>query len=190
MSTAASRHACKMKTRFGPVIVMGVSGSGKSTVGARLADYLACRFVEGDSLHPASNVLKMRMGIALDDQDRWPWLEVLGGQLAGKAGSAEEVVISCSALKRAYRDRLRLLAGRPVTFIFLQGDRALLAARLEERRDHFMPLSLLDSQLAALELPAAEEGVITVEIDRSLEAIVAVALTHIAARYASSNNRR
>ncbi|NRP75854.1 Thermoresistant gluconokinase [Ensifer psoraleae] len=178
MSTAASRPVSKAAGAFGPIVVMGVSGCGKSSVGERLAGYLDCPFVEGDSLHPETNVDKMRMGIPLDDEDRWPWLDVLGRKLGG----AGDVVVSCSALKRCYRDRLRMLAGRSVTFIFLQGDRALLAARMAGRQHEYMPLSLLDSQLATLELPTDEQDVVTLDINQSLETIVVMAMTFLAAR--------
>ncbi|TKT78466.1 gluconokinase [Aquamicrobium sp. LC103] len=157
---------------------MGVSGCGKSTVGERLADRLDCPFVEGDGLHPAANVRKMEAGMPLDDADRWPWLDLLGRRL----GEEGRVVISCSALKRSYRDRLRNLAGRPVTFVFLRGTRALIAARMQERRGHYMPPSLLDSQLATLEPPMAERDVVTIEIDQPLETIVGLAMTNLAER--------
>lgn len=166
---------------------MGVCGCGKSSVGERLAFYLGVPFIEGDSLHPPANVRKMRMGVPLQDDDRWPWLDELGQKLTAHDG----IVVSCSALKRSYRDRLRSLAGRPVTFVFLQGDRMLLASRMAARQDHYMPLSLLDSQLATLELPGAESGVITIDINNKLETIVGMAMTHIAtARPATSGIRR
>lgn len=171
----------------GPVVVMGVCGCGKSSVGERLAFYLGVPFIEGDSLHPPANVRKMRMGVPLEDDDRWPWLDELGQKL----GERDGIVVSCSALKRSYRDRLRALAGRPVTFVFLQGDRMLLASRMAARADHYMPLSLLDSQLATLELPGAEHGVITIDINNRLETIVGMAMTHIAtAGPATSGIRR
>lgn len=178
MSTAASRLASKVANAFGPIVVMGVSGCGKSSVGERLAGYLDCPFVEGDSLHPAANVDKMRMGVPLNDEDRWPWLEALGRKL----GEAGDVVVSCSALRRCYRDRLRMLAKPPVTFVFLQGDRGLLAARVAGRQHEYMPLSLLDSQLGTLELPTGEKDVVTLDINESLEALVAMAMTLLAAR--------
>lgn len=166
----------------GPVVVMGVSGCGKSSVGARLADYLEAVFVEGDSLHPPENVRKMRLGTPLQDQDRWPWLDKVGQLLSKGSKGNRSVVVSCSALKRAYRDRLRELAGQPVNFVFLQGDRTLLAARMAERRHEYMPLSLLDSQLATLELPQAEPDVVTIDINQPLEAIVGRAMTILALR--------
>ncbi|CDN48824.1 gluconokinase [Neorhizobium galegae] len=168
---------------FGPIVVMGVSGCGKSSVGERLADYLGCGFIEGDGLHPPSNVRKMRMGTPLEDEDRWPWLDAFGHRLAGTG----DIVVSCSALKRTYRDRLRSLSGRPMTFVFLQGDRMLLAARMAARKHEYMPLSLLDSQLATLELPTTEPDVATVDINQSLESIVSMAMTLLAARQRRSN---
>lgn len=166
----------------GPVVVMGVSGCGKSSVGASLADNLGAVFVEGDSLHPPENVRKMRLGTPLQDQDRWPWLDQIGHLLSAGVQSSRSVVVSCSALKRAYRDRLRELAGQPLTFVFLQGDRTLLAARMAERRHEYMPLSLLDSQLVTLELPEAEPDVVTIDINQPLEAIVGRAMTLLALR--------
>ena len=166
----------------GPIVVMGVSGCGKSSVGAKLADYFEALFVEGDSLHSPENVRKMRLGTPLQDQDRWPWLDRIGRLLSGGAQGSGSVVVSCSALKRAYRDRLRELAGQPVTFVFLQGDRMLLAARMAGRNHAYMPLSLLDSQLATLELPQAEADVVTIDINQPLEAIVGRAMTVLALR--------
>lgn len=178
MSTAVSQRAFEAGRGFGPVVVMGVSGSGKSTVGERLATYLGATFIEGDSLHSAANVEKMRHGIPLSDADRGPWLDEVGARLAGPAAT----VVSCSALKRSYRERLREVAWQPITFVFLQGTRAMLASRLSERKGHYMPLSLLDSQLATLELPLGEADVLTIEIDQSLERIVALAMNTLAIR--------
>jgi gluconokinase len=174
MSTAASQLVYSPK--LGPLVVMGVSGCGKTSVGKLLASQLGYRFIEGDSRHPEGNVEKMRAGIALDDDDRWPWLENLGDEL--KAG--RETVISCSALKRSYRDLLRVRAAGPVTFVFLQGSRATLATRLAARNGHYMPLSLLDSQLQTLELPTAERDVITIEINQPVERIASTAIAHAA----------
>jgi gluconokinase len=160
------------------VVVMGASGCGKSSVGTLLAAYMGCSFVEGDGFHSRENVQKMSGGIALGDDDRWPWLDALGRELA----TGEDRVLSCSALKIAYRDRLRTAAGRPITFIFLQGARTILSTRLGERKDHYMPASLLDSQLAALELPMQESDVVTIEIGQPIERIVGLAITTLAAR--------
>uniref|UniRef100_UPI003100B9FA gluconokinase n=1 Tax=Neorhizobium sp. EC2-8 TaxID=3129230 RepID=UPI003100B9FA len=155
---------------------MGVSGCGKTSVGKLIASSLGYRFIEGDSRHPEANVEKMRNGIPLEDTDRWPWLETLGAELA----EGEGTVISCSALKCSYRDLLRQKAGRPVTFVFLQGDRALLAARMAGRRHAYMPLSLLDSQLATLELPHQERDVVTIEVDQPAARIASLAIARIA----------
>lgn len=190
MSMAASQPLSKVFGSMGPLVVMGVSGCGKTSVGKLIASGLGYRFIEGDSRHPAANVEKMRNGIPLTDADRWPWLEMLGDELARD----EATVISCSALKLSYRDLLRERArgqdvggqargqtGRPLTFVFLQGDRALLAARMAGRRHEYMPLSLLDSQLATLELPQRERDVVTIEIDQPAERIASLAITRIAA---------
>lgn len=132
---------------------MGVAGSGKSTVGALLAARLGLPFVDGDALHPPANVTKMAAGLPLDDDDRAPWLDAVGERLASGG-----VVVACSALRRAYRDRLRE-AAPAARFVLLHGTRELLAARLAARSDHFMPAALLDSQLATLELPTPGEEV-------------------------------
>lgn len=149
-----------------PVVVMGVSGSGKTTVGAALADALGLPFVDGDSLHPAANVAKMAAGIPLDDADRAPWLDAVGEVLA-----SGPVVVACSALKRAYRDRLRAAAPR-LQLVFLDGSRALLASRMVARPGHFMPASLLDSQLDTLERPSADEGALSADIAAPVADIV------------------
>lgn len=150
------------------LVIMGVSGCGKSSVGARLAARLGLNYRDGDDLHPPENVAKMRAGMPLTDADRWPWLDRVGQVLLAEA----PVIVGCSALKRAYRDRIRTAAGGPVTFVHLAGSQEVIAARMALRQGHYMPLSLLDSQFAALEPPAAEEA-ITVSIDQPLEAIVA-----------------
>lgn len=150
------------------LVIMGVSGCGKSSVGAELAVRLGLNYRDGDDLHPPENVAKMRAGMPLTDGDRWPWLDRVGQVLLAEA----PVIVGCSALKRAYRDRIRTAAGGPVTFVHLAGSQEVIAARMALRQGHYMPLSLLDSQFAALEPPAAEEA-ITVSIDQPLEAIVA-----------------
>ena len=150
-----------------PVVVMGVSGSGKSTVGAALARALAVPFVDADALHPEANRAKMAAGIPLDDADRAPWLDAVGAVLA-----AGPVVVACSALKRTYRDRLRAAAPE-LRLVFLDGSPALLASRMAARPGHFMPASLLDSQLAALERPAPDEHAITADIAAPVTEIVA-----------------
>lgn len=155
------------------IVVMGVSGCGKTTVGLALAERLGASFVEGDQLHPQANVAKMAAGIPLTDADRWPWLDAVGAALAGDA----PVVASCSALKRSYRDRLRTQAGTPLNFLHLAGDRAALAQRMAERPGHYMPVSLLDSQLATLEPPSADEA-LTLAIDMPVSVMVDTALAH------------
>ena len=139
------------------IVVMGVSGTGKSTVGQALADALGLPFVEGDSLHPAANVEKMSAGIPLTDADRAPWLDRIAGELH------RPVVVACSALRRAYRDRLR--ADAPdLVLVYLHGTRELLAERMAGRPGHFMPTSLLDSQLATLEPPGVDENAIEMDV--------------------------
>lgn len=150
-------------------VVMGVSGCGKSSVGAILAAHLAGIYVDGDDLHPAANVAKMRVGIPLTDGDRWPWLDKVGACLALADDTA---LIGCSALKRVYRDRIRAAVGAPVFFIHLAGTKEIILRRMEARQDHFMPPALLDSQFAALEPPGSDEWAITVDIDQPLDAIV------------------
>ncbi|TWF53423.1 gluconokinase [Neorhizobium alkalisoli] len=154
------------------VIVMGVSGAGKSSVAELLAKNLGSAFVEGDSLHPKANIDKMAHGIPLTDEDRWPWLDVIGKEIAGLTDQGKSVVATCSSLKRAYRDRLRKAAGGKLYFVFLKGAEDLLSRRMGERKGHFMPAALLQSQLATLESPEGEEGVVTVDIDASIETIV------------------
>jgi carbohydrate kinase (thermoresistant glucokinase family) len=150
-----------------PVVVMGVSGSGKSTVGAALAEALGIPFVDGDALHPAANVAKMAAGIPLGDEDRAPWLDAIGARLA-----RPPIVVACSALKRAYRDRLRD-AAPSLELVFLDGTRDLLAERMLARPGHFMPPALLDSQLATLERPTPDEHALTMHVDEPVPGIIA-----------------
>ncbi|NKK59402.1 AAA family ATPase [Rhizobium leguminosarum bv. viciae] len=163
------------------IIVMGVSGCGKSSVGEKLAEALHLAFVEGDALHPAANVEKMSKGIPLTDEDRMPWLDSIGEDMKASLEKSEGIIVSCSALKRIYRDRLRAAAGGNLFFVYLEGSRALLMKRMGERKGHFMPVSLLDSQLATLEVPTGEPGVVTVDIDDTIEGIAAAALKSLAA---------
>jgi len=155
------------------LVVMGVSGSGKSTVGARLAQRLGWDFVEGDDLHPAVNVAKMAAGQPLTDADREPWLAAIAAWIDAELKAGRGGVITCSALRRRYRDELRRA---DVRFVYLRAARAELERRLTSRPGHYMPASLLDSQLAALEPPAADEAAFTVDTDdpeRSVESVVA-----------------
>jgi gluconokinase len=158
------------------VVIMGVAGCGKSSVGEALAQRLAIPYHEGDALHSPADVQKMRAGIPLTDDDRWPWLDRVAQTLATEA----PLIIGCSALKRAYRDRIRSGAGGPVTFVHLSGSRDLIASRMAARTGHYMPTSLLDSQFAALEPPGPDEA-LTVDIDQPLPAIVDAILSQLKA---------
>jgi gluconokinase len=160
------------------LVVMGVSGSGKSTIAARLAKRLNWTFEDGDRFHPASNVAKMRAGHPLTDQDRWPWLRAISDEIDRACKAGQHLVIACSALKRAYRDVL--VHGRnDVRIIYLSGNRDLIANRLALRKDHFMPPGLLDSQFETLEPPGADENPVTVSIDASVKTIVEDIVTRL-----------
>jgi gluconokinase len=160
------------------VVVMGVSGAGKTIVGRALAQKLGAAFIEGDAFHPPENVQKMRRGAPLDDTDRGPWLQALAAELAAHAGRGESAVLACSALKRSYRTILR--AGAPgLRLVCLDGPVPLIRRRLEERAGHYMPASLLDSQLAILEPPAGEECGIRVGVDAGPAQIVAAVLARL-----------
>lgn len=150
------------------MIVMGVSGCGKTTVGEALAARLVAGFKDGDDLHPAANIARMSRGEPLTDEDRWPWLTRVGEGLHGDGIR----IVGCSALKRRYRDHIRRVAGGPVTFIHLAGARDVIAGRMQARVGHFMPSTLLDSQFATLEAPGPDEGAVTVDIDQSLGAVI------------------
>ena len=153
-------------------VLMGVSGSGKSLIGAALARELALPFVEGDEYHPPENVDRMSRGVPLTDSDRAAWLQALAARIRDAAARGEGLVLTCSALKRAYRDVLR--AESPsLRFVFLGGPRELIAERLARRRGHFMPASLLESQLATLEEPSPDEGAWWCDITQSPDEIVA-----------------
>lgn len=148
------------------VVVMGVSGSGKSTLGKLLSSELGCPFIEGDELHDPASVAKMRAGIPLDDQDRWPWLDRLGRALGRSVAQEGLAVCACSALKLAYRQRLAACAGVPVSFVMLEAPEDELQRRLD-RRDHpYMPASLLKSQLDTLERPGAGERALILDSSR------------------------
>jgi len=155
----------------GAAVVMGVASSGKTIVGEGIARRLAVPFVEGDRLHAPESIAKMSAGIPLTDEDRWPWLARIGGALAKPDG----VVASCSALKKSYRQAIERAAGRPVAFIFLNGRRALLEQRIRDRSGHFMPSSLLDSQLATLEEPGSDEHAIALDIAENPDVLVSQA---------------
>ena len=153
------------------LIIMGVSGSGKSTVAEALGRRLGWRFEDGDSFHPASNVAKMAAGHPLTDEDRWPWLNAIADEIERICKESSHVIIACSALKHSYRDVL--LRGRTdVRFVFLEGTQALIADRLAHRKGHFMPPGLLTSQFRTLEPPEEAEHVVTVSIDAPVDKIV------------------
>ena len=166
---ADMRKEAKMVLR---VVIMGVSGCGKSHIGALLASRLGLGWRDGDDLHPAENLVKMRAGLPLEDADRWPWLDRVAQALRTEA----PLVIGCSALRRSYRDRLRQGAGGPVTFVHLTGSKALITARMTARSGHFMPPALLDSQFTILEPPGPAEHALTLDVDQTPETIVAQVL--------------
>jgi gluconokinase len=153
---------------------MGVSGSGKSVVGAALAERLGCRFIEGDRLHPPENVARMAGGLPLTDAHRAGWLDTIGTEIARSAGTGEGAIAACSALKLAYRDRLRGF-GSGLAFVFLDVDPDLARSRVGTRTGHFMPPSLVDSQFADLQRPAAGEGVLVLDARRPVAELVAAA---------------
>ncbi|KIZ46408.1 MULTISPECIES: gluconokinase [Rhodopseudomonas] len=167
------------ETKPRALIVMGVSGSGKSTIAAALADRLGWTYEDGDRFHPASNVAKMSAGHPLTDDDRWPWLHAIADEIDRVAAAGGHLVIACSALKRAYRDIL--VHGRAdVRIVYLDGSRDLIAKRMAARKNHFMPPGLLDSQFATLEAPGADEKPVTVAIDDSVDAIVSAIVGRLA----------
>ena len=158
------------------MLVMGVSGSGKTTLAAALAARLGYAFIEGDALHPESNIHKMASGIALQDEDRWPWLARVAASLRGK-GDAPGVIVTCSALKRIYRDFIRARSDAPVFIVYISLERSVLVARLQERRGHFMPPTLLSSQLATLEEPQGDEQAVFVDGSLATEDQMALVLS-------------
>jgi gluconokinase len=165
------------------VIVMGVAGAGKTTVGSRLAAALGCEFIDADDYHAASSVAKMRAGEPLADDDRWPWLARLNGMLQERAQRDADVVLACSALKASYRERLARGLADP-QLVYLRGSPALIAARLARRGSHFMNPALLDSQFATLEEP---RGAIVVEVDATPEALVGEIRTRLASKHADAS---
>jgi gluconokinase len=168
-------------------VVMGVAGTGKSTVAGLLADHLHWELQEGDDLHPPANVAKMSAGIPLTDEDRWPSLDAIAGWIDEKAERGEPGIVTCSALKRSYRDRLR----RPnVIFVFLNGPREVIEARMAARKDHYMPLSLLNSQLATLEPPTADENVVEINLGATPAEEVAEVLRVLEGKIKPSANPR
>ncbi|OIJ66317.1 gluconokinase [Streptomyces mangrovisoli] len=159
------------------VVVMGVAGTGKTTVGALLAARLGVPYAEGDGFHPPANIAKMTAGTPLDDADRWPWLDAIGSWAHGRAGLGG--VVSSSALKRSYRDRLRA-AAPGIVFVHLTGDRHLIEDRMAHRHGHFMPTALLDSQFATLQPLQADEAGVAVDVGGSPEEITERAVRALA----------
>lgn len=164
----------------GLYVVMGVSGSGKSLIGAAFARALGVDFVEGDEYHSAENVQRMKAGIPLTDKDREQWLRSLAARLREAKDAGTGVVMACSALKRSYRDMLRAEA-KDLRFVFLRGDRTLIAQRLAGRTGHYMPASLLESQLATLEEPSPDEDAWVIDITESPENLVAALVARASA---------
>jgi gluconokinase len=163
--------ASKGISRVAVLVVMGVSGSGKTTVGALLAGRLKWEFEDGDGFHPRSNVDKMQAGIPLTDQDRWPWLTAIAEWIDGTRKRGGHAVLACSALKRRYRDVL--IGNRPdVRLVYLKGSEPLIARRTAMRHGHFMPKSLLHSQFEALEEPGADENPVTASVEASPREVV------------------
>jgi gluconokinase len=158
------------------VLIMGVSGSGKSTIGRMVATALSAEFLEADTFHSGANVAKMTSGIPLDDADRWPWLASIGAAIAAQRQAGRPVVLACSALKAAYRDRLFEQSGERGQIVFLDGGAALIATRLGGRQGHYMPPTLLPSQLATLEPP---QDAIRIDIARDPDEILAEILRRL-----------
>lgn len=167
MSTAVSQFAFK---GIAGMVIMGVAGCGKSTIGPLLAERIDAVYQDADHLHAAESIAKMKTGIPLTDEDRWPWLERAGKLLAG---DGQKLIIGCSALKRIYRNRLRETAGGDILFIHLVGSKEVIAGRMADRDGHFMPLALLDSQFATLEPPEQDETSLSVDIEQPAETVIA-----------------
>jgi gluconokinase len=163
------------------IVVMGVAGSGKTTIASGLAEKLGVPFVEGDSLHPIANVKKMANGIPLTDEDRWPWLAAIGERMEVERLTGHGVVVSCSALKHAYRDCLRKEVHGKVHFILLDGSRELITDRMKKRKGHFMPPALLDSQFATLEKPTSDEHAVILDISHTVPTLLAEAAQSVGA---------
>ena len=153
------------------LVIMGVSGSGKTTIATRLAEKLDWKYRDGDEFHPAANVEKMKNGVPLTDEDRWPWLEAIAAFIDEELKRGEKTIVTCSALKRGYRDIL-MDARKGVRLVYLKGDEALLAERLKKRHGHFMPSSLLQSQFDALEEPGSDENPLVVSVEGTPDEIV------------------
>lgn len=149
------------------IVIMGVAGAGKTTIGQMLADSLRCPFIDGDALHPPANIRKMSEGVPLTDEDRWPWLAAIKSHLQNATAHHADLVVACSALKQQYRDYLS--GESPITWVYLKGSGALIRSRLEHRQNHYMKPAMLDSQLEILEEPA---GAIAMDVSLSPPEIV------------------
>jgi gluconokinase len=158
------------------IIVMGVTASGKSTLMHALAERLGWSEVEADAFHSKANIAKMAKGIPLDDADRWPWLDAVADEISRRAGDGESLVVACSALKRAYRDRLRA-AGPRCLFVYLEADLPFVLGRLKQRTEHFMPASLAKSQFDTLEPPGPDEQAIAIPAAQPIDLSVAQIVT-------------
>lgn len=163
------------------LIVMGVTGCGKTTVGALLAGRLDAMFLDGDDYHPPQNVSKMASGTPLTDDDRWPWLDRLGTVIEQAVADRQRAVLACSALRRVYRDRISAACAEAPLFIHLTGGRDLIHGRMAARREHYMPVALLDSQIATLEPIEADENAIEISIDAPVDTVVRHVLEHLGA---------
>jgi carbohydrate kinase (thermoresistant glucokinase family) len=177
-----------MTSDLAAIVVMGVAGAGKSTVGQALAARLGCAFRDADSFHPPANIAKMSQGVPLTDEDRWPWLDAIAAWIAELRAAGTLGVVTCSALKRRYRDVL--LRGGQVRLVYLKGEMPLIARRLAARQGHFMPPALLQSQFDALEEPAADEAPVTVSVEGTPDEIVTRIVEALGAVEAASSRER
>ena len=178
-----TQQEVQMNPSLSAIVVMGVAGCGKSSVGAAIATRSGGRLIEGDAFHPAANIAKMSAGIPLTDEDRWPWLARVGAELA----QHPPAVVACSALKRAYRDALRAQAPQ-APFVLLSADATQIEAQVSARQGHFMPPALLQSQLAALEPLGDDEQGITIEVDAAPEVLVERMLRRYGIRFVSASS--
>lgn len=161
------------------IIVMGVTGCGKSSLGREIASSLDAPFLEGDEFHPEANIAKMSAGIPLTDEDRVGWLDLLAREIRQRAETGASVVMSCSALKKKYREQLNDVSGQDILYVFMDGPKEVIAARLDQRKGHYMPPSLLDSQLEALDPPGEDEHVIRVDLRKSIAEMLGDVMNHL-----------